>query len=219
MPTVAEVVVTAPPYTWTDFRIFRSDINISPDPMIPLDGPLPQPPALTPDQVREMRDFAACHAKQLLQLGKDTGALAPDNQEYLAGLIQLGDGTIVVTQWYPGGSDRVSSSQFTAELNYWGADKVIGLIHNHPINYTNDADVDRYPSGGLGPLAAGGNDWTTAQKIVSSGNDVQADYFTHYIIDTVGTMRAYEYNRIDFFGNMSVDDRGAGVGLPDPQVC
>lgn len=185
-------------FTTIEFRITYPFNN----PTIPIDGALIPPP--DPLTVADMREIAADYLRdEILKKGDHKSV------EYLAAIILRDDGSVVVTQLY-GGTDTVRSTQLAGEINFWGASKVLGILHNHPINKYPNWQENRYPSGGV----LNGADWTTATNIANAGaaNNGQ---FTMYVIDGKDEMRAFPWSMQATYANMGLSDRQSGTLLPD----
>lgn len=130
-------------------------------------------------------------------------------KEHVALIFRDSRGVIMTSPLFEG-TDR--SANVGAAVNWlisqgFPTGSITGLVHNHDRDYygrTEDEErLNRYPSD---------IDWAAAQSIIGLGAD--PGIFRHYIVDTNGQMREFDYDDRALYEALSLQQKINGRELP-----
>lgn len=161
-----------------------------------------------PDPIFEFCDAASDNAALRL---RDAIKEDPNDhrKEHVALIFRDSRGIIMTSPLFEG-TDR--SANVSAAVNWLISQghptgNITGLVHNHDRDYygrTEDEErLNRYPSDA---------DWAAAQILISLGAD--PGVFRHYIVDTNGEMREFDYDDRLIYESLSIQQKINGRELP-----
>lgn len=161
-----------------------------------------------PDPIFEFCDAASDNAALRL---RDAIREDPNDhrKEHVALIFRDSRGIITTSPLFEG-TDR--SANVSAAVNWLISQghptgNITGLVHNHDREFygrTEDEErLNRYPSDA---------DWQAAQSLIGLGAD--PGIFRHYIVDTNGRMREFDYDDRGSYKSLSLQQKIDGRDLP-----